>query len=43
MNNIDCLSGTCGHVLHTFNGASLIVLSLVATFAIYVAVKSRLN
>lgn len=40
---LDCVSGTCGHVMHTFNGATLIVLSLVATFAIYVAVKSRLN
>lgn len=40
---LDCMSGTCGHALHTFNGATLIVLSLVATFAIYVAVKSRLN
>lgn len=40
---IDCMSGTCSHVVHTFNGATLIVLSLVATFAIYVAVKSRYN
>jgi hypothetical protein len=40
---LDCMSGTCGHTIHTFNGATLIVLSLVATFALYVAVKSRFN
>lgn len=41
--NIDCISGICGHSLHTFNGASFIVMALVATAAIYVVVKSRYN
>ena len=40
---LDCMSGACGHTIHTFNGATLIVLSLVATFALYVAVKNQFN
>ena len=40
---LDCMSGACGHALHTFNGATLIVLALVTTAAIYVAVRSRIN
>jgi len=40
---IDCISGMCGHTLHTFNSATLIVLAIVATAAIYIAVRSRLN
>lgn len=43
MNNIDCISGICGHELHTFNGATLVVLMVVATVAIYAAVRSRIN
>jgi len=43
MKYLDCMSGTCGHTLHVFNSATLIVLSVVATAAIYVAVRSRFN
>ena len=40
---LDCMSGACGHTIHTFNGVTMIILSLVATCAIYVAVRSRIN
>ena len=43
MKHIDCVSGACNHTLHTFNGATLIVLVLVASAAIYVASRGRYN
>lgn len=40
---LDCISGVCGHYIHTFNGVTLITVTLVATFAIYVALRSKIN